>query len=474
MTRPTARSLATLLSLACAPIVGCSCTDTIATEADTGTNSTIDAGHADAPFLVDAAIDTNRSIDDAAAPDGSLVAFCAGEGPIVVIGEGDEDLCTGTLAESSFRLALCSCLDYVGSHPLTTDAFDSSMGPYTPETATSGASVGTNGNWNSTAASEIGGSLTVAGSASITVSSDLVVHGHLRAGGRIDHNGAALRVGHDAQIAGDIVGTTLEVDGTLTQPAGARIDSTSSTIGTQASGAVAITPPCNCASPFDVAALVARHEDVNDDGTIGLSPAVLQNYPDGMVLELPCGRYFFDGIYGTGALTIRLSGRTAIFVAGDASFQGDLRVELAEGAEVDLFVSGNVLAASAFVLGSATAPSRARLYVGGTGTLQLSGAAISAGNLYAPRAELVAAGGLELYGSAFVRRVSSTGPIVIHYDRSVSRAGEECPPPPGMCDACDACGARACVDGVCTDCRTAADCCPGNLCEEGRCVPELF
>lgn len=469
-----ARSLVALGPLLGAAVTGCSCEDTVAHELDAA-GGTLDATDTlDAPWGQDANHDTGAPLGDGGPPDGSLAAFCAGSGPIVVIGEDDAALCTGTLAESSFRQALCSCLDYVGSHPITTDAFDSSMGPYTPETATSGASVGINGNWNSTAVSEVGGSLTVAGSAAITVSRDLLVHGHLRVGGRVDHNGARLEVGHDAFVAGDIVGTTLEVDGTLTQPAGGRVDSTSQSIGARATGAVAIEPPCNCASPFDVGALVARHESVNDNAEIDLSPTALNDYAAGTVLELPCGRYYLDRVYGTGALTIRLSGRTALFIAGDASLQGDFTVELAPGAELDLFVSGNVLAASSFVLGSAEAPSMARLYVGGTGTLQLSGAAVSAGNIYAPRAELVAAGGLELYGSAFVRRVSSTGPIVIHYDRAVSRVGEECPPPPGMCNACDACGARACVDGSCADCRTAADCCPGNLCEEGRCVPELF
>lgn len=449
-------------------LAGCSCSDGVATE-DGGPR---DGAVADVPFDGTARDAADGSVN---APDGSLLSFCAGDGPIVVVGDGAAEVCTGTVAEATFRNALCSCQDYVSSFPLLTDSFDSSRGPYSAADAETGASVGVNANWNAGARSEIGGSLTVAGPLAITVSAETVVHGHLRAAGRIDHGGAPLTVDHDAWVAGDIVGHPLTVGGVLTQPVGRTHDTAAgSSVGSAVTGAVDITPPCACDAVLDVGAFVTRYATENDDATIDLDPRALQNYADGTSLELPCGRFYFDGVHGAGDLTLRITARTAVFIEGDLSLGGDLRVELVgDRAEIDLFVSGNVVAPGAFVLGSADAPARARLYVGGTGTVQLSGSALAAGNVYAPRAELVAAGGLELYGSIFVERINSTGPIAIHYDRAINRAGEECPPPV-ECTGCGDCGSRACIDGTCTDCTSNGDCCGDDICEDGLCVVELL
>lgn len=467
------------LSVTLGLLSGCACNDVVATgdtSAHDATVSTTEDANLDAYSLFDAARPDMGTSVDANAPDGSLVAFCAGDGPIVVVGDGETAVCTGTVAESSFRNALCSCQDYVSSFPLTTDSFDSSRGPYTPADAETGANVGVNGNWNSTARSEIGGSLTVAGSSAMAISAALLIHGRLQAGGRIDHSGTPLTIDHDAFVAGDLIGNPLVVGGTLTQPAGRTHDmAAGSTVASVATAPVAVEAPCACESLIvDVGALVSRYATSNDNATVGIDPEALRNYAAGTTVELPCGRFYFAEAHGAGALTLRITARTAVFIEGDLSLGGNFNVELVgPNAEIDLFVSGNIVAPGAFVLGSADAPARARLYVGGTGTVQLSGSALSAGNIYAPRAELVAAGGLELYGSIFAERVASTGPITIHYDRAINRAGEECPPPT-ECTGCGDCGSRACVDGSCSDCTNDGDCCGFDVCEEGRCVAEIF
>ena len=111
---------------------------------------------------------------DAAASDASTAdggsGFCAQSGPIVFVGDSTgTPVCGGDVAQTTFRYAICSCLELALSAPLTTDAFDSRTGPYTQ--GSGGAAVGTNGRLVSNMATlGIGGSLTVAGAAGTTIS----------------------------------------------------------------------------------------------------------------------------------------------------------------------------------------------------------------------------------------------------------------------------------------------------------------
>src|SRR5690606_3185430 len=122
----------------------------------------------------------------------------------------------------------------------------------------------------------------------------------------------------------------------------------------------------------DVAGLVVRHRADNDDALHGIDPFALDGYEGPTRLELPCGRFHLARIAGRGELTLAIGGRTALFVDGDLTLEGALVVELADGAELDLFVEGNVTASDDLRLGSADTPSRVRVYVGGSGTVQLS------------------------------------------------------------------------------------------------------
>src|SRR5205807_1801123 len=103
-----------------------------------------------------------------------------------------------------------------------------------------------------------------------------------------------------------------------------------------------------------------------------------------------------------------------------------------------------------FMLGSAAAPSRARLYVGGNGTVNLQNASTLAGNVYAPRAEVVLGSqSTTVFGSMFARRLSAQGSVAIHYDEGVLQAGASCPSTTGSCTSCHDCGNQACVTGTC-------------------------
>lgn len=417
----------------------------------------------------------NASAD--AGPDAGPLAdggFCEGQGPLVLVGDQGRTLCSGRLAESTFRYALCSCEGYVGNHRLVTDAFDSRQGPFTnPEV---GGSVGINGRLATAGDTELGGTLRagdavqVSGAARLAVSADLYVQGDLRADGTVT-------VARSAQVGGAVDVPDLQVAGTLTTAPGAVVQlHGGGQLGGQATASVNVPPPCTCAADqlFDVSAWVTAQRATADNPRIGLSEGDWQNLPADRAVNLPCGRYWVNAIGGAGGLTLRLEGRVALFVGGDLALQAPLRIDTSLGGELDLFVAGNVVSAGRLELGDAAHPARVRLYVGGNGTLELSGGGVFAGNVYAPRAELVSSATLEAFGSLFVRRVALSDQLIIHYDTAVLDNGAECPPTDGRCDSCLDCRNQACNGGACGTCSGDSDCCAPLFCVGGSCVADPF
>src|ERR1051325_2723087 len=60
--------------------------------------------------------------------------YCMGSGPPILVGDGmgRVNVCSGMIAQTSFRFAVCTCADYVTSFSLFSDSFASSQGPYQP------------------------------------------------------------------------------------------------------------------------------------------------------------------------------------------------------------------------------------------------------------------------------------------------------------------------------------------------------
>lgn len=476
MSRPTA--LAILMTL-----LGCTTGDVVARPCD-GPDS-CPAGQvcmADGTCAPgDAGIDDGGAADAATAdagPDASLdggdpTDFCVGGGPLLAVGDGmgaESEECVGRLAAGNFRYALCTCEGLATSNTLSTDSFDSTRGAYTP--GGTGGSVGTNGDGNSVAPWSIGGSLWSSGG--FTAGQELVVGSQLRLAGRL--GGDTVEVAGHAFVGGGGTLNSLDVGGTLTTPAGADLLAASRTVAAEANAPVLVPDPCACGTEelVDVAGFVAHHATSNDNAEIALTDDALTNVTVETTLNLPCGRYYVSSIAAQAALTIVAEGRVALFVGADLVTNAAFAVQLAEGAELDLFVGGTVTASEEFALGSVASPALVRLYVGGDGTINLSGAGTFAGNLYGPRAELVTAAGIEVFGSVFVRRLAASGPVTIHYDTAILEAGDMCEPT----DTCSACGdcpsTEACVDGMCGECRSDADCCSPLICDRGLCVPELI
>lgn len=426
------------------------------------------------------------STDDAAAPDGATTLppgggtradFCAGSGPPSFADRDGGVVCSGGIAQKTFRYALCTCEGLVTDHQLTTDAFDGSQGPYDPAHAKIGGSIGSNGNINASAAFDIGGSVWAGDVTGLTTNAALTARGELHAAGKLN-TGPALIVGTDAWLAGGIVtsGDVL-VPGTLFVPNGVQVSiGGTKTIGATVTAPVSVPAPCDCdpSAQLDVASFVDGYRTKNDDAAEGIDPATLENVSAPLSRTLRCGRYFFTRVGAHAKVDLTASGRVAIFIGGDFAADADFVVDVPAGSELDLFIAGNVVAAGTFTIGDPANPARARTYVGGIGTVNLQSASQLAGNLYAPRAQLVLGGSAPatVFGSIFAKRVSSSASLTIHFDESVAKKGDECPNPTS-CKSCHDCGNQACHAGQCGACSDSSECCAPYVCRSGTCVLDI-
>jgi hypothetical protein len=405
----------------------------------------------------------------------STPSFCAGHGPIPVPGRS---ACVGDLSDV-FRFAACACKSLDVSGSLSTDSFDSTSdaGPASGDLA----SIGSNGEISTNSRLTLAGSLWAGGPAP-DAGPAVTLGGAVSAGGTIAHD---LHAAADIQVDGKyLVGGSVWANGSVTVgPAGSLAvlgtlyvptgDSTSGVQATVVNASVPPVAPCSCAAPLDIAAVVAAYANSNDNSSIGLATdASLTG-----AVSLPCGRFYVGGIGGD-TVDLRVNGRVALFVDGDVAVTQDLRIELAAGAELDLFVTGSVSIMGAFEIGDANSPARTRVYVGGA-TLALSAnASPLAANIYAPNAVLELASNFEMWGSIFADHLQLSGDFAIHYDTSVLQVAEAsgCAQAAGPCESCNDCSGAtpACKAGACAPCTTTADCCAPLGCESsGRCVLKI-
>ena len=89
-------------------------------------------------------------------------------------------------------------------------------------------------------------------------------------------------------------------------------------------------------------------------------------------------------------------------------------------------IGGLLSSNNRIMVGDTNHPSRTRIYVGGAGTIQLSGDSQIAANVYAPTSAVALSAPATIYGSLFVRRLDQAAPVTIHYDEDVRRADVGC------------------------------------------------
>jgi hypothetical protein len=383
---------------------------------------------------------------------------CVGGGPPIDVGA--DAGCAGNLGQVAFTWALCSCTNLDISAPLTTDAYNSMVGP--PDGGL-GASVGCDDaivNWSSSVS--IGGDLWAADAGTFMPSGPgSVVRHDLQLGGSINAS-SPFTVDHDAYVVGTVSGVT--VQGTVSHPA-------------------SIAAPCGCAPSqlVPVAAIVAAHTPPNnDDALLGLDPSVVAAGGGPLRIDLPCGNYYFTSISTSNPLTIFAHGHTAIYVDGDVTAGAPLAFQLDPTATLDIFISGTITTSQLLTIGSPNYPALCRAYVGGTATLAFSQSANIGCNLYAAESTLVDWSATSaIYGSIFAGDFKASHNTTIHYDLGILSAGTACggggglpdggSGPPG-CSSCRDCGNQACNNGQCGPCTTSADCCAPLECQNGTCV----
>jgi hypothetical protein len=353
---------------------------------------------------------------------------CSGLGTPVQLGND----CAPALAARTLRYAVCTCQSLVFSGNLTTEAMPPMMGPGGgpggpgpgPGPAPPPAAVGSDGSI------QIGGQAQLAGTAvavaAMSFDGAASLFGNLHSGGSVSAT-HLLVVAGDAFAAGDVLGR-VDIAGTLHVAPGANVASNVAAHDIVRED-VSVLPPCDCGTPaLDVAALVTAARSANADASIGLDPA-----SSATTLDLPCGNYYLSSLSRTSELDIAVHGRAALFIGGDVTLGGGLRVSLDSGATLDLVVAGN-FDGSGGIIGTSEGAGggRVRLWLGGS-AVRLGGDTALALALYAPRATLSDDGGLGVDGALFVDTVAIAGDLAVRYDNRLAQAAGECnqlPPPP--------------------------------------------
>ncbi|HZS40183.1 MAG TPA: hypothetical protein VFF06_25305 [Polyangia bacterium] len=345
-------------------------------------------------------------------------AACTAPGPPIQL--DSEFACAGALAAHTFRYALCSCASLTLDGDLVTDRFAGGPPPMMGHPMPS-AAVGTDGDVEVLGLTQVAGALESAGSSGVGLSGTSAVFGNLRSGGLLGTD-QILTIGQDAFVAGDVLGR-VDIRGALHSPIGTHIDPSVSASGLVREP-VMVAPPCDCNAPrLDVAALVAAHASSHDDAAAGLTPDVLAGASVPAVIDLACGSFFFTALAPPTTLEVRVHGRAAMFVAGDARLPGGLRVTLDPSAELDLVIAGD-LSLPTGTLGAA-APSSVRVWLAGASVDLGDGASLSA-LLYAPNATLGAARNLIAAGAVFAGSLSLPGDVAIQFDPQLLLSGAEC------------------------------------------------
>jgi len=441
---------------------------------------------------------------------GNPPAKCVGGGPPIEVpdGGGGQD-CTGNLGQVSFTYALCACED-IGplSQLIFTDAFDSTLGPYTPGGI--GGGVAADGTISDSTTITIGGDLWVAGSAGLLIKANSSVKSQL-------HNGFGLALSKTLTITGKaFIGGLITSQGggggtsnVLTTPDCSAVPFTFQPTSC-VSAPVTVAPPCDCTNNglIPVRTIVAYFSVPahNDNAAIGLSPTVLQSPSTDIRLDLPCGYYYLNTINANHTATIVVHGHTGLFIGGSIISSQNIQFDVDPGATLDIFVGGVVKNSATLTVGSPAYPRLSRVYFGsgscngnggtcsapadccsgicnadgtcgGTGgslgnAVEFSNTALLNGLFWAGYGHVKHSGTLTMYGAIFSQSYDASGDTIIHYDRGATTIGNECPPPDTGCNSCRDCGNQACdtTKHVCTSCQTDGDCCSPLRCQNGTCV----
>lgn len=351
-------------------------------------------------------------------------AFCNGQGPQVA-GAQDASLCGGKLLAASLPSPLCVC-GMLSGGDLLIDSFDSSQGPYQPGRA--GGDIGVVGGISAEGTWDVSGALRSSSPSMVQVMGALSVQGPLAIQGGLSGN--TVSVASDAEVGGNISLVNLSVLGTLTTPMGSTVTVTGQrTIGLSRSAAVSVAAPCPCSLDPYVSGPILNIQAESQTGRLGMDQNSLEGFSASPSLQLSCGRYYFQRVSGLGSLTIQISGRVELAIGGGLSIGKDLTILLADGAQLDLYVHGDVEVGGVVAIGDPKSPPRVRFFPGGIDSISLSGGGFISAIMMGRRRAVSVSAPLDFYGGLIVDSLSINSMLKVHYDPQILNVSGSCPTP---------------------------------------------
>jgi hypothetical protein len=294
-------------------------------------------------------------------------------------------------------MALCACSEFEASNQLPAGA------------ASIEGTVGVNDEFLGNAPIQIRGALLAPGAVRVgnTFEAD-----ELRTNGTL--SGSQQLTIHGDAVAGWLAlsGKQLLVAGSLTVPEGTDVSGVDSAAIAYAQPSVAT--PCNCGADVDYDALRSelRASSAQDDASrTEAIESALSALDRDREIYLGSGRYYFSSIDSSAAVTIHTYGSVQIFVDGDLTVAGALRVVPERDSQLSLYVAGRFAPGARVSLAETAKPDALRLYV--RDQVQLSGPTHLNGSLFAPRASFIADDGVESSGALFAKSFDFNGPLTI-------------------------------------------------------------
>lgn len=306
--------------------------------------------------------------------------------------------------------AVCVCEDLTLAGALETRA-----------PAGSHADVGVNGRFTAATDTQIAGALLARDG--VGVSGEVRIAGDLASRGDVIGAGQ-LAVGRDLASGGSVtLSGSLDVAGAA-RVAGQLIVAGEQHVASRAAFAP-IAEPCGCSGSglFDIATRVAAAKITNDNAKHGV-PTEITSVGDA-TLALDTGTYYLTSLTGVGLHHVRVTGAVALHIDGDLTAVGAESFDLAPGASLDLFVSGDLTSAGDLDLGTGASAASFRLYVGGDAMVH-AGAQTFHGLLYAPHATVAFAGDTIVHGAVFAKALAYSGRLVVDYAAPAAPAPTTC------------------------------------------------
>lgn len=412
---------------------------------------------------------------------------CGDGGPAVDIDfeeEATKEVCSGTVAKTTFKWAVCSCDTISLMNNIETDGFDSQKGPYQP--GGFGGGLGSNG-LISFGKGTIFGAMWTSSEEGIASAVEMQVKQQVHSQGEVQF-GSTGSVDGNAWIGGDVAterpggggggGEPIPFGENLYAPSDVTIGDRVDVAGDIVRQDVDVSTVCNRCEEDEqipIEQIVKNYQNNNDNDAIGLDEDVLVNPGEELVLKLPCGRYYLSEIDISSKVTIIATGNTALFVDGDINSETSFTIKPSTSGEFDVFVNGDVTLNNDITVGSTAFPAFMRFYANGLWNFKNNGD-IGA-FIYTIPGGLQTMNNLEVFGGIYTQNLGTMNNVNVHYDREILEVDGDCPDPDdgdGGDDGDagtgggDDTGTPSCVQKG-DSCSTDGECCSDYLCSDGTC-----